>query len=127
VSFDIYLQPFRDGGSGTGDGEAAMKLLAPLVARRENNWARIATADGEADVYGIDNAATGLMVNHVGGSEVYGLLYDLARSARFIVMPVGCPTCIADPAMREHLPESIAVDAVLVESGDHLRRIIENG
>ena len=40
-----------------GNGEAALRLLQPLVTQRESKWPRIATVDGEADVYGIDNAA----------------------------------------------------------------------
>lgn len=79
MSFDIFLQSFRDGDGSSGDGEAVLELLEPVVVRRENVWALIATVDGGADVYGLDNAATGLMVNHVSGMAMYALLYDIAR------------------------------------------------
>ena len=35
---------------------------------------RIEEADGEADVYGVDRPATGLMVNHASGTAVFELL-----------------------------------------------------
>jgi hypothetical protein len=127
VSFDIFLKSFRDGDGSTGDGDAALRILDPVIVQREIGWARIVTADGEADVYGIDDAANGLMVNHASGDAVYGFLYDVARSAGFVVMPVGCPTCVVDPAMKAHLPSEIAQHAVVIESGDDLRRIIVNG
>jgi hypothetical protein len=125
VSFDIFLQAFRAGDATVGDGEAALELLEPLIVQRENGWARIATADGEADVYGIDDAATGLVFNHVSGVVAYALLFDIARRAGFVVMPVGCPTCVLDYAMQDDLPPEVAVDVVVVGSGDDLRRAIE--
>ena len=66
---------------------------------------RIATADGEADIYGVDDAATGLMVNHLSGTAAYALLYDIARSAGFVVIPTGGPTCLPDGAMLERSEE----------------------
>ncbi|MEO5898523.1 MAG: hypothetical protein ABIR68_00165 [Ilumatobacteraceae bacterium] len=127
MSFDIFLQSFRDGEGGAGDGDAALALLEPFVVRRENGCAQIATADGGADVYGLDDAATGLMINHVSGRAIYSLLYDIARCARFVVMPVGCATCVSDEAMKEHLPSALANDVVVIASGDALQRIIESG
>jgi hypothetical protein len=96
VSFDIFLQGFLNGGSGLGDGEAVRELLEPLVIQRDNGWARIATADGEADVFGLDDPVSGLMVNRVSGVAAFELLYDVARRAGFGVMPAGCPTCVPD-------------------------------
>lgn len=65
------------------------------------------------------------MVNHLSGTAAYALLYDIARSAGFVVIPTGGPTCLPDGAMLEHLPAELAVDAVIIESGDDLRRVIE--
>jgi hypothetical protein len=86
-----------------------------------------ALARGEADVYGIDNGATGLMFDYLSGIAAYALPYDVALRAGFVVMPVGCPPCIPDRAMEDHLPPELAGRAVVIESGDDLKRIIENG
>jgi hypothetical protein len=125
VSFDIFLQAFRNGGGSVGDGSAVLRLIEGMVTHRGNGWASIATADGEADIYGLDDPATGVMANHLSGAAD-ALLYDIARSAGFVVMPTGCPTCLPDGAMHEHLPAELVVDAVIIESGDDLRRVIES-
>lgn len=127
VSFDIFLQAFRHGDATTADGEAALRLIDPIVVDRGPTWVRVATVDGGADVYGVDSADNALMVNHVSGTAIYGVLYDVAREAGFTLMPVGCAWCIPDSDMRQHLPVEIRDAAVVVGSGDDLRYAIERG
>jgi hypothetical protein len=39
--------------------------------------------------------------------------------------PLLCPTCLTRPGQREELPEELADDVVVVESGAELRAVIE--
>ena len=80
MSFDIFLQGFRRGEPEPGDGDAAMDLIAPLIAQRADDWALVTTDDGEAEVFGIDQPSTGIMFNHVTGIAAWSLLFDVARA-----------------------------------------------
>jgi hypothetical protein len=126
VSFDIFLQGFRCGEHELGEGDAAMELIAPLISQRDGGWARLATDDGEADVFGIDQPSTGLMFNHVSGLAAWSLLFEVARVGGFAVMPIGCATCVVDAEMLGELPAELAPDAIVVSSGDELLMAVEN-
>ena len=52
VSFDIFLQSFKDGHAAPGDPAAAWHVLGPYLAAPAGGHARVRTRDGEADVYG---------------------------------------------------------------------------
>ncbi len=126
VSFDIFLQGFRCGEHELGDGDAAMGLIAPVISQRDGGWARLATGDGEAEVFGIDQPSTGLVFNHVIGLDAWSLLFEVARAGRFAVMPIGCATCVVDAEMLGELPAELAVDAMVVSSGDQLLAAVES-
>ena len=126
MSFDIFLQGFRRGEPEPGDGDAAMDLIAPLISQRGDDWALVATDDGEAEVFGIDQPSTGLMFSHVTGIAAWSLLFDVARSAGFAVMPVGCSMCVVSADMLHELPAELAPDAIVISSGDDLLAAIEN-
>ena len=125
VSFDVYLQGFRDGEAEQGSGDAALDLITPLISRRTADWARVATDDGEADVFGIDQPSTGLMFNHLSGDAAWSLVFQVARAGGFAIMPVGCPTCVVSAEMLRALPDELASDAIVVSSGDDLLAAIE--
>ena len=126
VSFDIFLQSFRRGDHESGEGDAAMQLIAPLISQRTEDWARLATGDGGADVFGIDEPSTGLMFNRVSGVAAWSLLFDVARAAGFAVMPIGCATCVVSAEMLVDLPAELAHDAIMVSSGQELLAAVEN-
>lgn len=125
MSFDIFLQGFRAGDAADGDGAAALSVLEPLILERDGSWARIGTADGEADVYGLDSPETGLMFNHVTGRAAWDVIHAVASDAGFVVMPVGCPTLVVDDARRAELPDGLADEVVLVRSGADILDAIE--
>ena len=54
MSFDIFLQGFQHGDAASGDGDAAMEVLAPFITSGDATGWRIVTDDGEAEVYGSD-------------------------------------------------------------------------
>lgn len=121
MAFDIYLQGFVRREAAQGDGDAAMRVLAPFISERTDAWARVVTIDGEADVYGLDQPSSGFMFNHASDSGVWDLVVALARVAGFAVMPVGCPTSVVSVRMLSELPPELAAGAIVVVSGEGLR------
>lgn len=124
MSFDIFLQRFESGEAALADGDAIMSLLNPLIADRSGSWARIVTPDGEADVYGVDDPAKGLMVNHASGRAIWDVLFELSLRGGLAVMPVGRPSAVADPTLRGELPEG-ALPAEIVGSGADIFHLVE--
>ncbi len=125
MSFGIYLQAFRDGDASEGDGDAALALLRPFIAAREEDFVRLATQDGEADVYGLDDPGNGLTFDHVSGRAAWDLIYAVSRSAGFVVMPVGCGTLLPDESLRVHLPDGVPEPIVTVGSGEEIVTTVE--
>jgi hypothetical protein len=126
VSFDIYFQAFAHGEAVDADVPAVSAVLSPWVAEAEQpfDFVRIALPDGGADVYGY-GTADGLMVNHAAGRAVWDVMFDVAVAGGYAVLPIGCPTCVTEPAQREHLPDELRADSVVVASGADLLRVIE--
>jgi hypothetical protein len=132
VSFDIVLQAFTDGDAAGGDIAALRAVLEPLVRHRDGYGVQIETADGEADVYGLDDdeervEAVAVMVNHASGRALWDVLYDAARAAGLVVMPVGCPVCVTDERQIPHLPPELvdAAGVVVVRSGADILAAVE--
>jgi hypothetical protein len=124
VSFDIFVQGFKNGEAAPGDGEAVMALLDPLIAQRDKGWARIEPEDGAAEVFGVDEPSSGLMFSHVEGRRAWDLIFEVARAAGFVVMPVGCGTLLPDEARRDDLPERVPQPVSLIGSGADLRAAV---
>lgn len=123
MSFDVYLQGFRDGDAADSGGGLMRQVLGPYVVREEpeSHFVVVEFGDGSVDVY-LDGDS--MMANHVAGDRPWDLLVEGARAADWVIMPVGCPTCITDEAQRAHLPEGLKDDVVLVLSGAELLRAI---
>lgn len=126
MSFDVYVQRFVDGDSAPADTTLLRALLAPHVARTEpdSDFAQLGFDDGTADLYGIGDPGGGFMVNHVSGQQAWALLADVAVRAGMTVMPAGAAPMIATEAMRMHLPDGLAHDAVVVTSATDILRCI---
>lgn len=55
VSFDIFLQRFRDGDASSGGREEALRVLMPLLAGPpDGGFGLVRTDDGDAEVYGLN-------------------------------------------------------------------------
>lgn len=127
MSFDIFLQAFRDGEAAPGDGAAALAILDPLVVERNGaSFAVIRTADGTADVYGLATPDRGFLFNHVEGRAAWDVIYAVAHAARFVVMPVGCDTLLVDAAQRDELPDELHDDVRVISSGAELLAALED-
>jgi hypothetical protein len=129
MSFDVFLQGFRNGDSANGDGAEVRKALDPFIMESGETWARVTTADGGAEAYGLDDVSTGLMFTHLSGREIWDVVFDVARAGGFVVMPVGCPVGVLDEGDIEDLPASLVEDAgaVVVTTGADLLQLVENG
>jgi hypothetical protein len=79
MSFDIFLQCFKDGEAAPGNPEAARQALEPYLAGApDEGYALVRTADGEADVYGV--GSDHLMFNHPGGEVIWQVMVDVAKA-----------------------------------------------
>jgi hypothetical protein len=126
VSFDILLLRFAAGEAARAEPADVLGLLEPRVALRGDDFVRIATSDGEADVYGIDDPGTGLIVDHASGKEIWSLLFELAIAAGFVVMPIGCGTCVTEATSVSDLPDDVPQPITRIRSGADLLAAIES-
>lgn len=124
VAFDIFLQGFQGGDAADVEADVIRRLVDPLVIQTRAGFVRIQTGDGEADIYGYDNPASGLVVNHASGDEVWDLLVELARSAELVVMPVGTSVCVASETMIDELPAELRHDVTVVRTGADLLKVV---
>lgn len=120
------LQPFLDGEAGRADGELLLSLIAPYVERREDHlgFAVLRFPDGEADLYGLSDPASGLMVNNVSGDAAWSFLVEAASRVDLAILPVGCPTMVCRSDLLAHLPDALRDDAVVVTSGAQVLDVI---
>lgn len=127
MSFDIYLQRFRGGEACETDAQALEDVLAPHIAQRDDatGFALLRLPDGDAELYGVDDLASGFMINHASGLAVFDLIVDLARLADLAIMPVGCHAAVASAQALAELPLELAGDAVVVTSGTDLWRVVQ--
>ncbi|MDP9904802.1 hypothetical protein [Arthrobacter bambusae] len=125
MSYDVFLQGFVNGEPVLGGGVQMREVLAPFIVREEpdSRCLLIEYGDGTADVYLADD---GMMANHISGEQPWELVVKGAAGAGWVIMPVGCPTCLTEEAQRADLPESIREDAVVTATGADLLRAIRS-
>jgi hypothetical protein len=123
VSFDVFFQGFNAGESSERGGADMCEALAPHVIERSGSLLRVRVGDGEADIHLHDE---GMMANHISGLDPWDLLVRGAQAANWVIMPVGCPTCLTQPGQLEELPEELQDDVVVVETAADLLAVIES-
>jgi hypothetical protein len=121
MSFDVFLQAFRDGDAASVDAARVLDALTqcstePVTPDSE----RIHTTDGEAQVFGLDTAADGFMINHASGAAIWDTIVHVADTTGMAILPVGCPICVTRPEHLDHLPDELRSDARVVTSGTQL-------
>jgi hypothetical protein len=124
VSFDIFLQAFESGEAVPANGIAAMSVLEPHIRSRDDDWCRITLADGEADVFGVADPSSGLMFNHIGGALAWDVIVEVARHGRFVIMPVGCSTCVLSKDDIGDVPAGLDDGAIVIGSGADLIQVV---
>jgi hypothetical protein len=102
MSFDVFFQGFLAGESSERGGAQIREVLAPRIGEEYEHFFRVRVGDGEADIYLHDG---GMMANHIEGRDPWDLLVQGAKAANWVIIPVGCPTCLTQPGQMEELPE----------------------
>ena len=127
MSFDVFVQAFRNGDATPADADAVRQILTQYVTETDSaGFARLSTADGGADLYGYDELGSGFMANHVSGSDAWEVLVRAAVAGGLVIIPVGCPVGITDRSSFEHLPDGLRAGEVsIVSSGTQLIDLIE--
>ncbi len=117
MSFDVYVQGFSD---DPVDMTATVDpILAPLLSVDRSS---ITIVDGNADVHGARNSPiNGLMFNHIVGKGAWDVIFEVAKAADWVVIPVGGPACLVGEHQWAGLPEELRDGAVgVVNSGQEL-------
>lgn len=124
MSFDVYAQRFVRGEPAEVENGVLAELLAPHLMRveSESDFAELYFDDGTADFYGIAEPSRGFMVNHVSGQLAWELLARMASAGDMALMAPGVRTMIFCEEARQHLPEGLAEDAVVLSSGADILR-----
>jgi hypothetical protein len=124
VSFDVFFQGFDQGEPVPGGGSRMREVLAPCIKREEpeTSFLLIEVGDGDADVYLDDDD---MLANHITGRDPWDLLVKGAAAAGWVILPVGCPTCLTHEDQERDLPDGLRERVVIVRSGADLRRVIE--
>ncbi len=127
MSFDVYVQRFRDRDAAPADAALLTELLQPYLEPRDGDPRRgnLRFADGDAEIYGTDDLTTGFMLTHIAGREAWDVLADIGGRAGLTIMPVGCPTLVFDKSAIAHLPDPLGDDVVVVATGADILRAIE--
>ncbi|GGC06028.1 hypothetical protein [Cellulomonas carbonis] len=128
MSFDVFAQRFVGGEPAEAENGVLSELLAPHLMRveSESDFAELHFDDGTADFYGVAEPGTGFMVNHVSGQLAWELFVRMASAGDMALMAPGVPTMIFSEEVRQHLPEGLAEDAVVLSSGADILRTFAN-
>ena len=123
MSLDVYLQDFAD--VPVDRGPQVLSLLGELLDDQRQS---ILTADGSTAVYGLDDTPlTHLSFAHVAGEPAWDLIFDVAKAANWVVMPVGCPICLPDERLIETIPPELRdLGYVHVTSGQDILRAVRS-
>jgi hypothetical protein len=80
--------------------------------------------NGEADLYGVSEDASGLMFSHWSFGDICQLMASLAWELDMVVVPPDRPAMLVDERQRAHLPEELATEAVVVRTGVDIQQLI---
>lgn len=107
MSFDIFLQCFRNGEPATFKRSVVEEIFGPH-AHDDRELTRVTFPDGSgSDIYmdqGDDVQC--MMFNHCGGDEFFEALYQLAERTKSIIFwpAVGPSSAITDSVTLKYLP-----------------------
>lgn len=136
MSFDVYLQCFRNGECAyfkRGVFEAIFLPHSKYVAayRKDPSFLRVDYPDGAgSDIYcGQDVEINHLTFNHGGGQALFQAIYELAKQTRSVIYwPSDAPSAVVtEDITRNDLPKDFPDRdiAVVVHSGADIIKAIE--
>lgn len=127
----MFVQRFEQGDAAPMAGEAFLAVFEPRVDRREpqhSYWHISADDGGTADVYAALAGGTidSLMISHFSAGATLDLLVEYVRHADAVVLPPSCPTLLAHEGQRHHLPDEFRADALVVQAGADIERVLRS-
>lgn len=136
MSFDIFLQCFRDGEPKSIPRDVFEAIFLPhcqdaSAYRRDPSFLRVDYPGGSgSDIYcGKDTDIASLMFNHGGGAPLFQSMYELAQQTRSVIYWPGETPCavLTEEATRKDLPEDFPDRDVapVVHSGADIIKTIE--
>jgi hypothetical protein len=131
MSYDMLVQRFDQGGAAPMAGDAFLAVFEPRVDRRapqHSYWHISAHDGGTADLYAAlaDGTLDSLMISRFSAGAVLDMLVRYIGLADAVVLPPGCPTLLAHEGQRHHLPEELRAEAVLVQAGADVERVLQS-
>jgi hypothetical protein len=66
------------------------------------------------------------MISRFSDGAVLDMLVKYIGLADAVVLPPGCPTLLAHEGQRDHLPEELRADAVIVQAGPDVERVLRS-
>jgi len=137
VSFDVFVQCFRNGEIATFKRAILEEIFGPYATQRgpRGEIKRVDYPDraGGAEVYGGDEEdLNSVMFTHLGGEPLYDGIYRLADRIMGIVYWADVPPCCAvtDAATLLHVPADFIEGcgpAVVAKSGAEIIAAIQRG
>ena len=125
MAFDIFLQSFAEGQPQEIDLASVRRVFSANGATLNEANHRVSVIDGGCDIFGLGGSSSdGLMVNHVDGEQIWGVIYEIAVDQCLTIMPVGCPVVVTADESLEDLPIDLG-SGIVVQSGADLRRVVE--
>ena len=128
MSYDVYLQRFRNGERAPVDDARVWKLLERAWEAPPDRFgfSRVRRGDDEGDLYAArpGRPIDGLMFNHAA-QAIYDLMYEVAVAGDMTIIPPDAGPFVVRAEQVEHLPRDLAERALLVRSGADLVRAVE--
>jgi hypothetical protein len=137
MSFDIFLQCFRDGEPTSFKREIFEAIFLPHCQnvgayKRDPSFLRVDYPGGSgSDIYcGKDADISCLTFNHGGGEPLFRSMYELAKQTKSVIYWPGDTPCavVTEEATRIDLPEDFPDKdaAPVVRSGADIIKVIES-
>ena len=130
MSFDIFLQCYRDGEPATFKRSVLIEIFGPY-AFGNPRLSMVTFPDGSGScVYVVDaDDIQDMMFNHCGGNDFFQALYELAdRTKSIIFWPDTRPSfAVTDEGTLAHLPRDFEQDfgpGQIVRNGRELQEYI---
>jgi hypothetical protein len=128
VSYDVFLQRFRDGEVALVESPEVWSILEEAwdAPPDKFDYCRVSRGADEGDLYAvpIGTPIDSLMFNHAGRA-IYHLMFDVAVAGDMTIMPLDVGPFIVREDQLEHLPAELRSSAIVIRSGVELVRAIE--
>jgi hypothetical protein len=127
MSYDMFVQRLSDGDAAMPS--SAFEVFRPHVDRTQPEhhfWHLRTPDDGEADIYADVTPGTfdSLMISHFSDGGPLDLLAEFTIRAGAVVLAPDAPAMLTAEAQRQHLPNELQRDAVVIRSGDDIRQVL---